>query len=178
MPAWAPDVRGERPQVVVDGSNRALAVFRRFGQANVQGVVSVAAADLSASSLAWSDAGALSAAAGLNWQTAFAVDATTGAIYSLSVHSAPATAGGQLPLRSAAGVSSLSLGAAADLAVSRLAASNLHPSAGEPVTLTAAVRNDGLAAAPAGVVVRFYRGDAQTGLCSARRRLPAAWAIR
>ena len=79
-------LRGERPQVAVDGANRALAVFRRFGLANVQGVVSVATADLTAPALVWSEAGALDAPDGLNWQVAFDVDATTGAIFPLYVH--------------------------------------------------------------------------------------------
>jgi hypothetical protein len=139
-----------------------VAVFRSFASANSQGDVAAALADLDAPTLAWTLAGTLSPAGGLNWQPAFDLDATTGALYALYVHDNPSLAAASS--LNGGPVSTLAADDQPDLVVSGLSFSDRHPLAGQTVTATATVRNDGLGTAAGGFAVRFYRGDPADGV--------------
>jgi hypothetical protein len=172
----------ERPQVSINSANQATVVFRQFGEPNTvhyTGEVAAATADLNAKPLRWSEPGFLTNDAQTDWQIAFAQDPRTFKSLILQVKEpAPASANAPamadahmataatpsyartMTLGQTAGgsaVTALTVPYGIDLAInaSDITFSDDHPLPGQPVKVTATIRNLGTAPVTSPFVVRL-----------------------
>lgn len=184
---------GEQPVVKVNPDNRAIVMYRQFGNTgdvHLSGDLAAAVADLNAPRLQWTT-GYLTADGLTNWEVAFDVDRQTSKNFVLNVKKTPgdsaeaqanaAAALAKLPKGDPLGasesveeltavgpmVSSMVVPYAVDLAVTPqdIVFSNAHPVQGEQISIVADVRNAGLKATSASTpfTVKLYDGDPARG---------------
>jgi hypothetical protein len=180
----AGETHAERPIVSVNADNRAVIMYRQFGDTgdvHVSGDLASAVADLHTASLQWTT-GFLTADGLVNWEVAYAVDAQSAGNFVLNVkkstsaltaartsQSRGAAVGGRTATAALAtgdvSVASMVVPYLPDLTVtpSDITFSNAHPLANDTVTISANVHNLGLKANGAPFIVRFFDGNTLIG---------------
>jgi hypothetical protein len=169
----------ERPQVRVNSNNQVMAIFRQFGAPGTvfyAGKIATATANLNTKPLRWSNTGYLADDAALDWQIAFAQDPKTLNALVLQVKEsssarpsmmtdsigaasiAPSVRAFTLAqVSQGSTVTALTVPHGTDLVITPndISFSDDHPLPGQPVKITATVRNLGTAPVSTPFVVRF-----------------------
>lgn len=185
--AIGPDVFAETPEVQIHPRNRATIMFRRFSADALEhrdGDLAAATADLAQQPLKWTS-DYLTDDGQTNWKVAYALDAGTERNFVVNVKQEPLTGAFAVPTAPARRLARTPIVQVHSAAANGPAVANMifedqpdltlraqdihfsdsHPRPGDTVTITAAVRNQGLGALAEGALftVKFYDGAPQLG---------------